>query len=483
MEGESLLNRIINPKGANRLGIFFLLLSDIFVLIVLFYLSSLVREYLFPIIFSDLPVYFMNFKLYSWVFLIWIFILGYEGAYSKRFAFWDEIKVLWKCTFFASLAVFTVLFIGKQGIMFSRTLILTMSLLSFMLFPVFRIAVKRVLFSSGLLKRKVIILGSGDAAKNALKSINNEPNLGYEIAGFVDDSDIKEVEGIRVHRFIDKLERYIRKCGIQDIIIAKPELDKEKLTEIINHIQHKADNILYMPDLYGIAVLGTELRHFFNEQSIVIEIKNNLAVPINYFIKRFVDFFVGILLLVVFALPLIIISIIIKLSSRGPVIFEHERVGKEGRTFMCYKFRTMYKDAEHRLKDILANNPESLDEWEKGWKLKDDPRITDIGKFLRKTSFDELPQIFNVLKGEMSLVGPRPVTKDEIDLYYRDASELCFSVPPGITGLWQVSGRSETTYEQRISLDSWYVRNWNLWLDLIILFKTIKVVLIMKGAE
>ena len=333
MERETFLHCSSNTKITQRFGIFLLLLSDILFLLGLFYLSSLVRQYISPIIFSDLPEYFLNFKMYSWVFIVWIFILVYEGAYSKRFAFWDEIKVLWKCTFFASLTIFTVLFIGQRGVMFSRTLILTMALLSFALFPVIRIAVKRALFNSGLLKRKVIILGSGDAARNALKSINNEPNLGYEIVGFVDDTEIKEVEGIRVHKYIDKLDRYIRKCGIQDIIIAKPELDKNKLTEIINHIQHKADNILYMPDLSGIAVLGTELRHFFNEQSIVIEIKNNLAVPLNYFIKRFFDYFIGLFLLVVLALPLIVISIIIKLSSTGSAIFEHERVGKEGRTF------------------------------------------------------------------------------------------------------------------------------------------------------
>ena len=477
------MNRLIHPKRINRLGILVLLLADIFVLLLIFYLSSLIREYLFPHIFSDMPEYSLDFKLYSWVFIIWIFILVYEGAYSKRFSFWDEIKVLWKCTFFASLAIFTVLFIGKRGEMYSRTLILTMSLLSFILFPVIRIAVKRGVFKLGLLKRKVIILGSGDFANNALKSIHNEPNLGYEIAGFVDDSEIKEVEGIRVHRHIDKLDRYIRKCGIQDIIIAKPELNKKTLTEIINHIQHKADNILYMPDLSGIAVLGTELRHFFNEQSIVIEIKNNLAVPLNYFIKRFFDSFVGLFLLIALALPLVIISIIIKLTSKGPAIFEHERVGKEGRTFMCYKFRTMYKDAEEKLRNILINDPAAEEEWNKHQKLKKDPRITGIGRFLRNTSLDELPQILNVLKGEMSLVGPRPVTKKEIDEHYKEAAELCFSVPPGITGLWQVSGRSNTSYEERISLDSWYVRNWNLWLDVIVLLKTIKVVIKQVGAR
>jgi undecaprenyl-phosphate galactose phosphotransferase len=143
----------------------------------------------------------------------------------------------------------------------------------------------------------------------------------------------------------------------------------------------------------------------------------------------------------------------------------------------------MFADAEKRLQGILDSDPEAKKEWDSFRKLNNDPRITPIGRFLRKTSLDELPQIVNVLRGEMSLVGPRPVTQEEIDVYYRDSADLCFSVLPGITGLWQVSGRSNTSYAYRISLDSWYVRNWNLWLDMIILIKTVNVVMKKEGAK
>jgi undecaprenyl-phosphate galactose phosphotransferase len=142
----------------------------------------------------------------------------------------------------------------------------------------------------------------------------------------------------------------------------------------------------------------------------------------------------------------------------------------------------MYNDAEERINELLVNNPEANSEWDNHFKLKHDPRITKVGSFLRKTSLDELPQLYNVFKGEMSLVGPRPVTRQEIDEYYKDAAKICFSVPPGITGLWQVSGRSNTSYEKRIALDSWYVRNWNLWLDIVILLKTIRIVIRKEGA-
>jgi undecaprenyl-phosphate galactose phosphotransferase len=179
---------------------------------------------------------------------------------------------------------------------------------------------------------------------------------------------------------------------------------------------------------------------------------------------------------------MLIIVLLIKINSRGPAIFSQERVGKNDRSFRCYKFRTMFTDAEERFNTFLGNNPDAQNEWKNYWKLRIDPRITKIGSFLRRTSLDELPQILNVLKGDMSLVGPRPVTKREIDEYYKEHAKLCFGVPPGITGLWQVSGRSNTSYDYRIALDSWYVRNWNLWLDIVILLKTVKVVINREGA-
>jgi undecaprenyl-phosphate galactose phosphotransferase len=142
----------------------------------------------------------------------------------------------------------------------------------------------------------------------------------------------------------------------------------------------------------------------------------------------------------------------------------------------------MHRDADERLRDILENDASAREQWQEKFKLTSDPRITRIGRFLRSTSLDELPQIFNVINGTMSLVGPRPVTTKEIELYYKEHANLCFCVLPGITGLWQVSGRSNTSYEYRIVLDSWYVRNWNLWLDIVILIKTIGVVVKREGA-
>jgi len=255
------------------------------------------------------------------------------------------------------------------------------------------------------------------------------------------------------------------------------------LIPLINAIQHKVDNTLFIPDLEGIAVLGTKLRHFFNEQAIVLEVRNNLADPVNYLAKRVFDYLISLCVIAIFLVPFCMIYLAIILTSRGPGIFRHQRVGKGGKAFSCFKFRTMYADAEERLEEILAKSVSAREEWDEFQKLSDDPRITPMGRFLRQTSLDELPQLLNVVRGEMSLVGPRPVTKNEIDKHYQAAADLCFSVPPGITGLWQVSGRSSSSYDHRVSLDSWYVRNWNLWLDMVILMKTVRVVLKREGAQ
>ena len=185
----------------------------------------------------------------------------------------------------------------------------------------------------------------------------------------------------------------------------------------------------------------------------------------------------------VFISPLLVyIAYRIKKEDPGPVFFAHTRIGKNGKPFPCYKFRSMVVNSQEMLQKYLAENPAAREEWERDFKLKDDPRVTPIGKFLRSTSLDELPQIFNVLRGEMSLVGPRPVIQEELDKYYGETAKLYCTVKPGITGLWQVSGRSDIGYDERVALDATYIKYRSMWGDIVILWKTIGVVLMKKGA-
>ncbi len=193
-------------------------------------------------------------------------------------------------------------------------------------------------------------------------------------------------------------------------------------------------------------------------------------------LKKFLDLLFSLLFLI-FSIPLfIIISLLIKLSSRGPIFYLQERIGKNNMPFKCIKFRTMYPEAKDILKNILIKNKDLKKEFEETHKLKNDPRITSIGKFLRKTSLDELPQFINVLKGEMSIVGPRPIVKDEKKKYGKNLKKV-LSIKPGITGLWQVSGRNNLTYKRRVILDLNYVRNHNLLMDIRILIRTFGVIL------
>jgi len=187
---------------------------------------------------------------------------------------------------------------------------------------------------------------------------------------------------------------------------------------------------------------------------------------------------------IILASPLMLtIGLLIKLTDKGPIFFKQKRIGFQGKPFYVIKFRTMYLDAEKRLEELLEKDSKAKEEWEKYWKLKKDPRITPIGKFLRKTSLDELPQFFNVLKGEMSVVGPRPVVEEELKKFYKDKAKYYFSVKPGITGYWQVEGRSDIEdYKKRVEMDVWYVKNMSFWLDLKIILKTIWVMLTGKGA-
>jgi undecaprenyl-phosphate galactose phosphotransferase len=467
------------------MGTIILFSGDVVILFLITSLAVVVRDVI-PRVIPLFPPFTRDISYAWWFFPVWLTILAYEGAYTRRFTLWDEVKLLWKAAFFATLAILSIVFLGQIGLQVSRTVVVLIGAISLVLFPVLRLTLKRWLVRAGLLRRRVLILGANETGALALRALRGEPNLGYEVVGFLDDVPAAGrtcIEGVRVHRRLDEVERYVAKGRIHDVVIALGDGDKERLNRLVNRLQHRAASVLYFPDYMGLAVVGTELRHFFRDQAFALEIKNNLAEPFNYYTKKLFDYLVGAALLLLLLVPLAGIALLIRVTSPGSAVYRQRRVGRHGRVFSCYKFRTMYRDADERLAGILARDPEAARQWKTHRKLVNDPRITPLGSVLRRTSLDELPQIINVLRGEMSLVGPRPVTEEEIREHYRDSAELCFSVLPGMTGLWQVSGRSDASYEYRVSLDSWYVRNWNLWLDIVIMLRTVSVVLNREGAR
>jgi undecaprenyl-phosphate galactose phosphotransferase len=220
-----------------------------------------------------------------------------------------------------------------------------------------------------------------------------------------------------------------------------------------------------------------------NIRTNLIVLQNKLQSKYRMLINKIYNYILAIIILPILLPIIAIIIILIKRDSKGPALFKQERLGQNGKVFMVYKFRTMYTDGEKILQDYLTENPHEIENYNIYCKYDNDPRITKIGHILRKTSADELAQIFNVLKGEMNFVGPRPYLVTESDKMGITNREIILKTKPGITGLWQVSGRNELTFEERIELDKWYVRNWSIWTDIIILLKTVRVVLNKAGAK
>ncbi|HIG9540891.1 TPA: undecaprenyl-phosphate galactose phosphotransferase WbaP, partial [Klebsiella variicola] len=235
-----------------------------------------------------------------------------------------------------------------------------------------------------------------------------------------------------------------------------------------------------IPTLRGMPLDSTDMSFIFSHEVMIFRVQQNLAKWSSRILKRLFDIIGSIFIIIILSPALLYISRKVK-KDGGPAIYGHERIGKGGRPFKCLKFRSMVINSKEVLEELLICDPKARQEWNATFKLKNDPRITKIGAFLRRTSLDELPQLFNVLKGDMSLVGPRPIITAELERY-NDEVEYYLLSKPGMTGLWQVSGRSDVDYETRVYLDAWYVKNWSMWNDIAILFKTISVVLRKDGA-
>lgn len=430
---------------------------------------------------NSLHISWLNF----WVVfpLLYLIFLNIEQLYNRRAQFWQIIQKLFITSCYAVTSIIILLYIARIAGSTSRMFIAVFWLLSFILLVVFRYIVKKILEKYQLLQIPVLIIGAGKTAELLVQGIKNDAGMGYKIIGLLEDNKVEEgiLENYPVLGKFTDAEEVITKYNINHVFIAAPGLEQGKLTKLIYKVQPLVKSMGVIPNLIGVPMGGIEAESLFNEKLMLLRLKNNLARPINRWIKTIFDYVLTITGTIAISPILIVIALWIYKDSPGPVIFKHRRIGKNGKEFNCYKFRSMCIDAKERLEQLLKTDPKARKEWEKDFKLKNDPRITKSGAFLRKTSLDELPQIFNVLKGEMSLVGPRPIIKDEMIRYGEYINDYLM-VKPGITGMWQVSGRSDTDYKQRVQLDSWYVRNWSVWLDLMLLWRTGKIVFQCKGA-
>ncbi len=400
--------------------------------------------------------------------------------YSDRRPFWDELS-----DFLKLVGVLALLDISLTSIMrwnASRIWWATSWASAFFCLVLVRASTRQLLKRMHLWERPTIIIGGGDNAVDAKRALDSHPELGLRVVGFVGAEDKSSTgEAATQPRLAQRdMKGLAQRPGIQWVIAlehAQSDLREHWLRMLA---QWGASDISVIPAMRGVPLHGTDMSHFFSHEVAMLRMRNNLRRWPARLTKRVFDTAAAMVLLVLLSPIMLLIALLIRRDG-GPAIFAHPRVGKRGRIFNCFKFRTMVVDAEQQLEQLLQQSPELRQEWQDERKLRHDPRISAIGRFLRRTSLDELPQLLNVIRGELSLVGPRPVVKPELQRY-GDQLGYYLMVRPGMTGLWQVSGRNDLDYDSRVYLDTWYVKNWSLWYDLIIVLKTVKVVLQRTGA-
>ncbi|HEV8148167.1 MAG TPA: undecaprenyl-phosphate galactose phosphotransferase WbaP [Bryobacteraceae bacterium] len=374
----------------------------------------------------------------------------------------DELRRLSGSTSLVYAALAVSVFLLKDAAAYSRAAFLMAWTMSLVAVPLARAVLRLLIAKRPWWGDAVAVAGNVDAAHAVAVSLLRRAELGLRPVLVLDSTRALAMTNNQ---------------GIRHIILAGGA--PARLPELYRHLSGVFPRVTVIPDLSGLSSLGVEARDLGG--LLGLEIRQRLIMPWPQFAKRAVDLFIiGVVTAV--GLPLIaVIAVAIKLNSRGPVFYGQRRYGRGGRVFVAWKFRTMVANASQALEECLRSDPGLRAEWTRDHKLKHDPRLTAVGRLLRKTSLDELPQLWNVLRGQMSVVGPRPIVGEEIPRY-GDAFELYKKVPPGLTGLWQVSGRNNLSYAERVDLDLYYIRNWSPWLDLYILARTITAVLLARGA-
>ncbi|WP_314931924.1 sugar transferase [Veillonella parvula] len=436
---------------------------------------------------SILPVS-SNFKVeeiyvYGVVPIVFLTILLLNNAYSVVTPYWDTMKNLFRSITIGVVVSIVLMYTGHVINDVSRLFVAFAYICMLVFIFSERFIVGKILSKAGYLTIPILLVGAGKTAELVQRSLDRMPITTYKIIGYVDDnpkssSIAKEYSCLGAFKDVESV---IKDTGVQTVLICAPGLESKRLVSLINQLQLLVKRVAFVPELFGLPTSNISARGMMEEQAVILRVQNNLARKSNRIIKRMFDIVVTICG-GFFILPfMLFIAVIIYLDSEGPIIYKQKRIGQNGKEFNFYKFRSMVKNADTILEEYLNTYESEKIEWQKNFKLKNDPRVTKIGRIIRKTSIDELPQLWNVLIGDMSLVGPRPLLPNEVERYnsYIEDYKL---VLPGLTGVWQVSGRSDTTFEQRAIMDSWYIHNWSIWIDIVYLLKTVLAVVKSKGA-
>lgn len=416
--------------------------------------------------------------------LLGLFLLAYaaSGLYpGVGVSPVDELRRICLSTTLTYLALGAGIFLFREGETYSRGVFLLAWLFSLLGVLLGRFLMRQLFAHRCWWGYPVLILGGGKTGELVIQTLKHQPGFGLKPLAVLDDnlSTRDEVAGIPVLGPLSLAPVLAIERDIHYAIVAMPGVRRDRLLTILEHYGRTFAHLLIIPDLFGLASLWVMPKDLGG--ILGLEVRQRLLLPGPRLSKALLDRGLA-LLLGILVLPLIIlIALLVRLSSPGPIFYGQVRLGQGGRPFTAWKFRSMISNAGTVLEHYLEHHPELRVYWEQDHKLKRDPRVTPIGRLLRRTSLDELPQLWNVLLGQMSLVGPRPIVDEEV-WRYAEKFELYTKVLPGITGLWQVSGRNNVSYDERVNLDAYYVRNWSVWLDIYILIRTVWVVLLGDGA-
>jgi undecaprenyl-phosphate galactose phosphotransferase len=411
---------------------------------------------------------------YLWQIMVYLLIFFYLKLLTRRMVTTSETWLIIKGSVMALIINFALMSLLKQADQYSRLIILMFFSLNLLL-PVWIYYVKRRCLRHPLLRERVLVICDEVACIDSQQWLSADNPFGFDV-GHTINIHHHSPEGLQTTVGI-----ILAKEHFFATIIMLENTGMEHMFQLMDKIQHKVKRILLVPRMTSLPMFNAEVFNSINQKGLIFFVRNNLLSDSDRAFKHISDFILALLLTLLLSPFLLSLYAWVWIATDGKPIFKQKRVGQDGKIFKIYKFRTMRADAAEQLEKILAEDPDSREEWERDHKLKNDPRITRVGHFLRRTSLDELPQLINVLRGQMSLVGPRPIIDEEV-VDYGDYIDYYQQVRPGITGLWQVSGRNELSYGERVQLDVWYVRNWSLELDLIILTKTFVAVLLRKGS-
>lgn len=464
----------------------FLFLNDIVFLVLSLFLSYYLRFFR-PFLDLARPSYTINthYVFYSAIFIILTLCLfGFYGLYN-----WDYIYrgsgYYFRIFKAVSINMIIIIVIGYliETFSFSRIWIVLLYFFSvFFLFTGrFFISILTNFFIKKLnLSSKTLIVGIGENAKRIENTLKKYEVESYKIVGFIEKE--KRIEGNKdyANRFhilgcLENLREVVLKSGVQKIIISGKEYKYDEILDMLEKLKGLDVLILMFPGFFEFSVKRMRMREVAGIP--LVQVSNVGFFGIDLFYKNIIDYFLGGILFIVFIPIYLFLAVLIKIDSRGPVFYKQKRYTKGFKPFYMYKFRTMYAEADKRLPSLRKQSEVDGPIF----KMKNDPRVTKVGRFLRKLSIDELPQIINVLRGEMSLVGPRPPLPGEVKKY-EGWHKKRLNVKQGITGLWQVSGRSNLSFEEMVRLDLYYIQNWSIGMDIRILLKTIPAVLFWRGA-